>query len=90
MKDVQDELNRLMTAGKKADDLKSKVTELVKPVYLAGNDHDRAQMEAMLLKLEDDSGGKLYERKTIEQWVKQAKKKEEQAEKTTDEWAGLR
>ena len=90
VKDVQDELNRLMTAGKKANDLKSKVTELVKPVYLAGNDHDRAQMEAMLLKLEDDSGGKLYERKTIEQWVKQAKKKEEQAEKTTDEWAGLR
>ena len=90
VKDVQDELNRLMTAGKKADDLKSKVTELVKPVYLAGNDHDRAQMEAMLLKLEDDSGGKLYERKTFEQWVKQAKKKEEQAEKTTDEWAGLR
>ena len=90
VKDVQDELNRLMTAGKKANDLKSKVTELVKPVYLAGNDHDRAQMEAMLLKLEDDSGGKLYERKTFEQWVKQAKKKEEQAEKTTDEWAGLR
>lgn len=90
VKDVQDELNRLMTAGKKADDLKSKVTELVKPVYLAGNDHDRAQMEAMLLKLEDDSGGKLYERKTFEQWVKQAKKKEEQAEKTTDEWAELR
>ena len=90
VEDVQDELNRLMTAGKKADDLKSKVTELVKPVYLAGNDHDRAQMEAMLLKLEDDSGGKLYERKTFEQWVKQAKKKEEQAEKTTDEWAGLR
>ena len=90
VKDVQDELNRLMTAGKKADDLKSKVTELVKPVYLAGNDHDRVQMEAMLLKLEDDSGDKLYERKTFEQWVKQAKKKEEQAEKTTDEWAGLR
>ena len=90
VKDVQDELNRLMTAGKKADSLKSKVTELVKPVYLAGNDHDRAQMEAMLLKLEDDSGGKLYERKTFEQWVKQAKKKEEQAKKTTDEWAGLR
>ena len=89
-KDVQEELDRLMTAGKKADSLKSKVTELVKPVYLAGNDHDRAQMEAMLLKLEDDSGGKLYERKTFEQWVKQAKKKEEQAEKTTDEWAGLR
>ena len=90
VKDVQDELNRLMTAGKEADSLKSKVTELVKPVYLAGNDHDRAQMEAMLLKLEDDSGGKLYERKTFEQWVKQAKKKEEQAKKTTDEWAGLR
>ena len=90
VKEVQDELDRLMTAGKKADSLKSKVTELVKPVYLAGNDHDRAQMETMLLKLEDDSGGKLYERKNFEQWVKQAKKKEEQDEKTTDEWAGLR
>ena len=90
VKEVQDELDRLMTAGKKADSLKSKVTELVKPVYLAGNDHDRAQMETMLLKLEDDSGGKLYDRKAFEQWVKQAKKKEEQAEKTTDEWAGLR
>lgn len=44
----------------------------------------------MLLKLEDDSGGKLYDRKAFEQWVKQAKKKEEQAEKTTDEWARLR
>ena len=90
VKEVQDELDRLMTAGKEAGSLKSKVTELVKPVYLAGNDHDRAQMEAMLLKLEDDSGGKLYDRKAFEQWVKQAKKKEEQAEKTTDEWAGLR
>ena len=90
VKEVQDELDRLMTAGKKADSLKSKVTELVKPVYLAGNDYDRAQMETMLLKLEDDSGGKLYDRKAFEQWVKQAKKKEEQAEKTTDEWAGLR
>lgn len=90
VKEVQDELDRLMTAGKEAGSLKSKVTELVKPVYLAGNDHDRAQMEAMLLKLEDDSGGKLYDRKAFEQWVKQAKKKEEQAEKTTDEWARLR
>ena len=89
-KDVQEELDRLMTAGKEADSLKSKVTELVKPVYLAGNDHDRAQMETMLLKLEDDSGGKLYDRKAFEQWVKQAKKKEEQAAQTTDEWAGLR
>ncbi len=66
VKEVQDELDRLMTAGKKADSLKRKVTELVKPVYLAGNDHDRAQMEAMLLKLEDDSGGKLYDRKAFE------------------------
>ena len=90
VKEVQGELDRLMTAGKEAGSLKSKVTELVKPVYLAGNDHDRAQMEAMLLKLEDDSGGKLYDRKAFEQWVKQAKKKEEQAEKTTDEWARLR
>ena len=90
VKEVQDELDRLMTAGKEAGSLKSKVTELVKRVYLAGNDHDRAQMEAMLLKLEDDSGGKLYDRKAFEQWVKQAKKKEEQAEKTTDEWARLR
>ena len=42
VKEVQDELDRLMTAGKEAGSLKSKVTELVKPVYLAGNDHDRA------------------------------------------------
>ena len=88
--DVQDEVKRLMTAGKEASSIKSKITSAVKEDYLAGNDRDREQLEAMLLKLEDGDGKALYEKKNFEQWVKQAKKKEEKDAGSTDEWAGVR
>lgn len=88
--DVQDELDRLLTAGKEASSLKTKVTSLVKEAYLAGNDHDREKLETMLLKLTDGSGKALYEKKNFEQWVKEAKKKAEKNAGTADEWAGLR
>ena len=89
-KDVQDELDRLLTAGKEASSIKNKITNTVKDEYLAGNDHDREQLEAMLLKLTDGDGKALYEKKNFEQWVKQAKKKEEKDAGSADEWAGLR
>ena len=89
-KDVQDELDRLLTAGKEASSIKNKITNTVKDEYLAGNDRDREQLEAMLLKLTDGDGKTLYEKKNFEQWVKQAKKKEEKDAGSTDEWAGLR
>ncbi len=89
-RDVQDEVDRLLTAGKKPDSLKTKVTSLVKEEYLAGNDRDREKLEAMLLKLTDGNGKPLYEKKNFEQWVKQAKKQAEKNAGAADEWAALR
>ena len=88
-KDVQTEVNRLLTAGKKADDIKSKITGVVKSEYLAGNDHDREKLAQMLLRLE--AGGEpLYEEKNFESWIKQDEKKQEAAAGAVDEWAEVR
>ena len=88
-KDVQTEVNRLLTAGKKADDIKSKITGVVKSEYLAGNDHDREKLAEMLLRLE--AGGEpLYEEKNFESWIKQDGKKQEAAAGVVDEWAEVR
>ena len=89
-KDVQDEIDRLRTAGKADSQIKSKITDAVKEEYLAGNDHDREQLEQMLLKLEKADGSQMYEEKNFAQWVKDAAKKEEQAKTSKDEWAGVR
>lgn len=89
-KDVQDEIDRLRTAGKADSQIKSKITDAVKEEYLAGNDHDREQLEQMLLKLEKADGSQMYEEKNFAQWVKDAAKKEEQVKNSKDEWAGVR
>ena len=88
--DVQDEIRRLRTAGKDDSQIKSKITDAVKEEYLAGNDHDREQLEQILLKLEKADGSQMYEEKNFAQWVKDAAKKEEQAKNSKDEWAGIR
>ena len=88
-KDVQSEVNRLLTAGKKADAIQTKITGVVKSEYLAGNSHDREKLAAMLLRLEAD-GEPLYEEKNFESWVKQDQKKQEAAAGAVDEWAGVR
>ena len=80
-KDVQDEIDRLRTAGKDDDSIKPKITAAVKEEYLAGNDHDREKLEQLLLKLEKADGSQMYEEKNFAQWVKDAAKKEEQAKK---------
>ena len=46
-KDVQDEIDRLRTAGKADSQIKSKITDAVKEEYLAGNDHDREKLEKL-------------------------------------------
>ena len=89
-KDVQDKIDRLRTAGKADSQIKSKITDAVKEEYLAGNDHDREQLEQMLLKLEKADGSQMYEEKNFAQWVKDAAKKEEQVKNSEDEWAGVR
>ena len=88
--DVQDEIRRLRTAGKADSQIKSKITDAVKEAYLAGNDHDREQLEQMLLKLEKADGSQMYEEKKFAQWVKDAAKKEERAKNSKNEWAGVR
>lgn len=90
VEDAQEELDRLMTAGKDKGSIKSKITESVKEEYLAGNDSDREKLEKKLLALEDAEGKPLYEEKNFAQWVSAADKK---AEKTKDEknwWEGVK
>ena len=89
-KDVQDEIRRLRTAGKADSQIKSKITDAVKEEYLAGNDHDREKLEKLLTSLTKEDGTAMYEEKNFAQWVKDAAKKEEQAKKSKDEWAGVR
>lgn len=88
--DVQEELDRLLRAGKSVTSLKSKITEVCKPDYLAGSGYDREQMAEMLLRLTDADGKALYEQKTLDGWVKQAEKAEAAAEDTADPYADLR
>lgn len=89
-KDVQDEIDRLRTAGKDDDSIKPKITAAVKEEYLAGNDHDREKLEKLLTSLTKEDGTPMYEEKNFAQWVKDAAKKEEQAKSSKDEWAGVR
>ena len=88
-KDVQSEVDRLLTAGKKADAIQTKITGVVKSEYLAGNSHDREKLAAMLLRLEAD-GKPLYEEKDFESWLEQDKKEQEAAAGAVDEWAAVR
>ena len=89
-KDVQDEIDRLRTAGKADSQIKNKITDAVKEEYLAGNDHDREKLEKLLTSLTKEDGTAMYEEKNFAQWVKDAAKKEEQAKSSKDEWAGVR
>ena len=88
--DVQDEIQRLRTAGKEDGSIKTKITDAVKEEYLAGSSSDRKRLETMLLKLTKADGTPMYENKNFAQWVKDAAKKEEQAKNSKDEWAGVR
>ena len=88
--DVQDEIDRLRTAGKADSQIKSEITDAVKEEYLAGNDHDREKLEKLLTSLTKEDGTAMYEEKNFTQWVKDAAKKEEQAKNSKDEWAGVR
>lgn len=85
-KDVQAEINRLLTAGKDKGSIKSKITEAVKEEYLAGSDGDRESLEKKLLVLEDAEGSPLYEEKNFTQWVSAADKKAEKAKDEKNWW----
>ena len=85
-KDVQTEINRLLTAGKDKDSIKTKITDAVKEEYLAGNDGDRERLEKKLLALEDGDRNPLYEKKNFAQWVSQADQKAEKAKDEKNWW----
>ena len=89
-KDAQEELDRLMTAGKDKGRIKSKITEAVKEEYLAGSDGDREKLEKKLLALEDADGNPLYEEKDFAQWVSAADKKAEKAKNERNWWEGVK
>lgn len=87
--DVQAEYDRLMKAGRTPSSVKSKLTELAKPEYLAGSDADKQQLADVLLALTDTDGNALYTKKTFAQWEKAAEKAA-QAEPEEDPYALLR
>jgi hypothetical protein len=89
-KDAQEELDRLMTAGKDKGSIKSKITESMKEEYLAGSDRDREKLEKKLLALEDAEGKPLYEEKNFAQWVSAADKKAEKAKDEKNWWEGVK
>ncbi len=90
VEDVQTEINRLLTAGKKKSSIKDKITEAVKEEYLAGSDRDREKLEKKLLALEDAEGKPLYEEKNFAQWVSAADKKAEKAKDEKNWWEGVK
>ena len=87
--DVQAEYDRLVKAGRTPSSVKSKLTELAKPEYLAGSDADKQQLADVLLALTDADGKALYTEKTFAQWEKAAEKAA-QAEPEEDPYARLR
>lgn len=87
-KDAQEELDRLMRAGKSLGSVKSKITAVCKPEYVAGSEYDREQLGEMLLALRDADGNALYTQKTLDGWVRDAEEKS--AEPVNDPWADLR
>ena len=90
VKDVQAEINRLLTAGKAKGSIKRGITEAVKEEYLAGSDRDREKLEKKLLALEDAEGKPLYEEKNFAQWVSAADKKAEKAKDEKNWWEGVK
>ena len=90
VEDAQEELERLMTAGKDKGSIKSKITESVKEEYLAGSNRDREKLEKKLLALEDAEGKPLYEEKNFAQWVSAADKKAEKAKDEKNWWEGVK
>ena len=87
--DVQAEYDRLVKAGRSGSTVKNKITEAVKPEYLAGSDADKQQLADVLLALTDADGKALYTEKTFAQWEKAAEKAA-QAEPEEDPYALLR
>ena len=87
-KDAQEELDRLLRAGKSLGSMKSKITAVCKPGYVAGSEYDRTQLDEMLLALRDADNNPLYTQKTLDGWVSDAEKKSKA--QTSDPWADLR
>lgn len=87
-KDAQEELDRLLRAGKSLGSVKSKITAVCKPEYVAGSEYDRTQLDEMLLALRDVDNNPLYTQKTLDGWVSDAEKKSKA--QTSDPWADLR
>ena len=88
VEEVQEEYDRLVKAGKRSGDVKSKITKVCKPEYVAGSEYDREQLDEMLLALRDADGNALYTQKTLDGWVSDAEEKS--AEPVNDPWADLR
>ena len=87
--DVQKEYDRLVKAGRSGSTVKRKITEAVKPEYLAGSDADKQQLADVLLALTDADGKALYTEKTFTQW-EEAAEKAAQEQPEEDPYALLR
>lgn len=87
-RDAQEELDKLLRAGKSLGSVKSKITAVCKQEYVAGSEYDRTQLGEMLLALRDADNNPLYTQKTLDGWVSDAEKKSKVP--ASDPWADLR
>ena len=88
VEELQEEYDRLVKAGKRPGYVKSEITKVCKPEYVAGSEYDRTQLDEMLLALRDADNNPLYTQKTLDGWVSDAEKKSKA--QTSDPWADLR
>lgn len=79
-KDAQEELDRLLRAGKSLGSVKSKITTVCKPEYVAGSEYDREQLGEMLLALRDADNNPLYTQKNAGRLGERCRKEEQSAD----------
>lgn len=68
--------------------MKSKITTVCKPEYVAGSEYDREQLGEMLLALRDADNNPLYTQKTLDGWVSDAERRAKRRPATRGQTCG--
>lgn len=67
---AQNEIRRLLRAGKEKTAVKQRITAAVRPLYKEADERQRQRLNQMLLALKDDEERPLYKAKEILGWLK--------------------
>jgi uncharacterized protein len=70
VREAQDEIDALVTAGKSDSAIKSALTDAYKQEYIDGTDADREEIIELLTGLENSEGKAYYTVKQIRDWAK--------------------